>query len=558
MKDVSSTAFPTRRLSVWIVLLAYIIIVSLLTFPLIDWNTSMNFDTSVRLWVVQSPWQHLLHNIKYVELSPPAWHIGMKLLIQLSPIDPVVTIRGVNYLLYLALVPVGYLLGRRIYDDFTGLLAAGLLPLNQLVFDFTTRVDHYILFGVLTLVFSWSLLVWIQAPLKRRRVILHAAVTTFYGAVHYYAALYILAATSVALYLYWDFGFQRVLESVDRKRLNISSLSGTASRRTETLVGTHLPLGIFYIFWLPVFFSQYRAFRTTFGGQPNLALHKLVIRSIGLLRHFFAEAPYPRLVFAGIAFLILGLAMAGTYVNDNREIWTVVAGSSLTLGLVVASGGFYAPRHVFFLAGIVPVTLAAGVRYGLSFISDQTYTTVRSGIVVFGVGLLIILLVTPYVTTGGTFDPPERDTDLRGVTDFVAAHANSHTVIISSHPWGELILDTYGVARSVPVYGVPTDAVAGNHRIDPVRGRTRYSPSTHPSDYRKVRSWIEGAETVIIFDARGHPYGLYDPLLSDLRNVGYYCDRMTRSGDNGALVFRQGSSEESDTCETTMIHPAHD
>lgn len=511
----------------------------------------MNFDTSVRLWIVQSPWQHLLHNIQYVELSPPAWHIGMKLLIQLSPVNPVITIRGVNYLLYLALIPVGYLLGHRIYDDFTGLLAAGLLPVNQLVFDFTTRVDHYMLFGVLTLVFSWSILVWIQAPLKRRRVLLHAVVTTVYGAVHYYAALYILGATSVALYLYWNWGFQRVLESVERKRLNISSLSGSASRRTKTLVGIHLPLGLFYIYWLPVFFSQYRAYRTTFTGQPNLAFHKLVIRSVGLLRHFFAEAPYPRPVFAGIAFVILGSALAGTYADDNREMWTIVTGSSLTLGLIVASGGFYAPRHVFFLAGIVPVILATGIRYGASYVTGQTYSTLRSAIIVLAGGLLVVFLLTPYITTGVALDSPERDTDLRTVTDFVEAHAGERTVILSSHPWGELILETYDVAPSVPVYGVPTDAVTSDRRVRRVRGRTRYSPSVYPSDYRKVRSWTEGAETVIVFDARGHPYELYDELLTDLRELDYSCEKTIRSGDNGALIFVQNRTSVSDTIGKT-------
>lgn len=119
------------------------------TIPRIDLNRGEMFDPAMRFFIVEAPWRHLLHNVAFVELAPPGWHILAKILVTVSPLSTPMTLRAVNIVLFIALVPIGYWLGLQLRDRTTGMVFAGLLPMNSMLLNLVARGDHYILYTTL-------------------------------------------------------------------------------------------------------------------------------------------------------------------------------------------------------------------------------------------------------------------------------------------------------------------------------------------------------------------------------------------------------------------------
>jgi len=527
-------------------LTGYAFVVVALTLPIIDWHTSMDFDNAIRVWVVTRPLDTIVHNVREWELAPPLWHFLAHGLTRLSPLSPVVTVRLLNYGLFVSLIPLVYRIGQALDAPRAGLIAAVLVPWNQTLFDHVTTANHYLLFAALGAAYTWLLLRVTVGDGSRRTWVGYALVTAAYGFTHYFAIVHVAAAAlTVAVVDGHHRGVFRALARGDlrstRTRL-VERLDGVSPAR---FAAAHLPLGVLSVLWLPVLLRQYRY-------QPQVQesifpLTQLAFETLRQLYYYFPDRLFPPallvLLMGGPLVAVLGRARY----HRGIRLLLVMTAAAFGIGTFVFSSRD--PEHLFFLSVLVPIV----VGFGLSVLATHTVAAARrlrderdrpaASLCVVGV-LLLGLVAAPYAATAVDPNPPVRDTDLKGAQAFATEYVTEETAVLSVTQWGQLILHVYGAPFAARTYGVPYNITSRPNLIRPRTqagvytdaSRIVYSPEQRPRDRRRLRRLVSGHDRVVVFVAHGFPDRV-EPLVADLRRFGYRRATSMRTDENGVLVY---------------------
>lgn len=540
----------TRRRT--LLLAGYLSLVIVLTLPVIDWRTSVDFDNSVRVWIVTRPFDTIVNNVREWELSPPLWHILMHWVVQLSPDAAIPIIRVVNYVLYLGLVPVAYLIGARIDSKAAGGVAALLVPWNQTVFDHVTETNHYLLFAFLAGLFTWLLFVVLAGRTTRRQWLAFALIAAAYGFTHYFAVLHISSAAIVVVVLisyrngvfrslyHREFNaiWQRLMDDIEGVSLSHYLLA-------------HLPLGGLLLVWLPVTIQQYQYQPQVAEQTPGVIY--VVVSGVGQLWYYFPERTLPPVVIAFVMGFVLLTVLYRA--SSNRTISIFVAKMALAFGAIVLVFESSDPEHVFFLSVLVPVTVAVGVvAFGRKLRgihpSSQTLPAPRRVVILTISVLLVGLIFAPYLATATNPHPPEPKTDMKGAVAFADRYTTENTIVLSATQWGQLTLHVYNPRLAERSYGVPYNIT--NHP-DKIRKGTQkgvytetsrivYNQGVRPEDRQRLTRITADKNRIVLFVAHG--FNRIHELEADLERFGYEQIARMKTRNNGVIVYDNNASTE--------------
>lgn len=503
-RDFTPTTMVSSRLAVIAVLAGY----SLLAVR-IDWHRSPMFDPALRYFIVTSPWEHILTNVTYIELAPPGWHILAKIITTLSPFSTPLTLRAVNFALYLGLIPLGYSLGRELHTWRAGLLAAALVPAHQRVFNTVPRGDHYALLVFGSLAVLLTALHYTRTE-SRRWLAAYAATITIYGLTHYYAlpvaVSVILVGTVVVAYQY------------------------PAQRRAWVV--SHVPVTVAWTAWLPRFIDQHQMYAHKMPSTVNphaVTMHMEVISPGGSPPGYWLAAA---VLLAYLAVRIYRTPvrlwpLAAIYLGTGLLITKSVVGSTIT-----PRQAPHLPVLAALLAAIAGAMLIADAR--------QRLTGARWRHRVVGVTVAVLLVsavVVPYAGAAVGL----QDSRWQGGFDDYSAVASQYaddedTAVLSVLHYGEGILRFYGV--DTEVWGMPVDAITADGRAHhPIHMEMAYTTA----DRDRLDAAVEGKERVVVFLAHGAGERS-DQLIRDLKNRGFTVEKRDVPNGNGVLVLTRSSA----------------
>lgn len=507
-----------------------------------NWHVSQNLDTSIRVWLLLQPWSVLLRNVTLVELAPPFWHVLAKSVLAVSPFEAILTLRLLNLALFAVMIPAGYWAGRLLGGAKAGWATVLLLPWSATLLTFVTRTDHYFLYATLAVAYT-ALLLWTLHEPTRTRALVYAVVTAAFGLTHYFALTYvggtILALLAVDARAY---GSRRVLAATwDDVRSRTLRVDRFDSPSLVPLTVSLLPLCLGYLAWFPSLYSQLVHYRASYDPTYS-SLSESVVTMLGFLASQLpAFAPLggvqsPGLGIVSVVFFTTPLGALGLWSvlrERKRSQIVVVGGASIGAAVVLASGRFYDYRHGLWMAAIAPLVVGVGVRSVAEALGDHGRVSDNwSSVLVVGVLLLLSVSAVPALATSAQVT--QKGTDVHRFATVVQESHTDDSVVLTSSPWGEMMLRVHGV--DAPIHGVPVDAVDGD-RVVPARAD--YDPGTHPEDFRRVRRLTAGKDRVVVFNAHGMLEDRLPPLPRDLASLGYTRVRTYSEGPNGVIVFER-------------------
>jgi len=524
-----------------ILLYGYTTLVAAILAIVIDWQAPQNFDNGIRIWLLTQPWSVLLHNISVIELAPPFWHIFGKSALTVSPLSAITTLRILNYLFFISMIPLGYQAGKMLDDRKAAWATALLIPWSPFLIDFITRTDHYTLYAALAVAYTAALATLLRAP-TRKRIIGYALTTVAFSFTHYYALTYVGGTALVALALHiLSFDRRKILQKTWKgiQQQELGTYSWFSSPSLLPLIIPFLPVTLIYVAWLPIFYDQYIHYQS--GVSPEyssiVGLATTAIWFIGGQLPAFGPVDFP--ISIGVLTVIfvtapLGFTGLWTVVDKRDRVQLVIIGGAIMgAAIFLLSGRFYSLRHGLWMAAIAPVVMGLGAGAIMDELRERLPSPNRTPKIV-AIGIVILLAVSAAPTLATINETTEVGTNVDRAASIVQNSHTPNSVILSTSPWGEFILRAHGV--NAPIHGIPEDAVDGNRAL---RGRGDYAPETHPRDLERVERLVEGKERVIVFNAHGMIENRLPPLLQDLDKRGFSVNRKYEKRANGVIILER-------------------
>lgn len=532
----------------WGILLLYVAVVALRTFPLVDWTASMRFDNTVRFWILNQPIETVAHNVREWELAPPFWHYLGNVYLSAVPGDGVVLVRSLNYIMYLAMVPVAYLLGSRVHSPPAGLAAAAIVPWNQHLLDLVLEVSHYPLYAALAAAWTYGIFRAADGALSRRGWVVFSLVTLAYGWTHYWAALH--AGTTAGVVV-----ASRALQGADAGfdwRSWPDAVRGyyrDHRGHLHRLVASFVPLGLAHLAWLPSLIQQYR-----YQPQANVpeSSQDILTELLGPFQPHVAVPGVP--VLASAALMVALAAAALAEARRKPAVAELVVGAALPWGIVSLLFGAGA-RHLTFLAPLFPVVAGIGLAGAGRRLTRALRERDAGGSpdprLVAGLALAVLVAgVGAYGVGAAQIESPKPKTNLKAAVDFARDHVRNDTRVLAVMQWGQLTVEVYGGIEGETVYGIPFNITESPHRIrtgtrtggynEP--GRVTYNPDARPRDRERLMDLVEGQDRVVIFVVHGFENQLVDPVVADLQGVGFGRTDLMQTANNGVVVLDRNAT----------------
>lgn len=520
-----------------VLLSVYLSLVAVVLAVVVEWQAPQNFDNGIRIWVLAQPWSVLFHNISVIELAPPFWHILGKSVLTVSPLSAILTLRILNYLFFISVVPIGYHTGQMLGDQEAAWGTALLIPWSPFLIDFITRTDHYTLYAALAVAYTAILVTLLRNP-TRQRFIAYGLITAAFSFTHYYALTYIGGTVLVTVALYfWSYNWRKILQKTweDVRQQEFGTYSWFMSPSLLPIIIALLPVTLVYLVWSPIFYEQYIHYQSGISPAYSSAVG-LVTTAIWFIgRQLPAYGPVDFPVSLGVLTAIfvtvpLGLAGLWTVIRERDRVQLVIVGGAFVGSTtLILTGKFYSPRHGLWMAAIAPIVMGLGIGAIVEKLREQVPNHNSK---IFIICVLILLAVSAVPALGTINETTEVETNVDSAANIVQTSHTSNSVILTSSPWGEFILRAYGV--DAPIYGIPEDAVDRNRAL---RVRGDYDPETHPDDLKRVKRLVKGRERVIVFNAHGMIENRLPPLLKDLNNLGFTVNREYEKGANGVIIL---------------------
>jgi hypothetical protein len=508
-----------------IILLSIILTYSTLLFSKPAFTGPVFLDPALRHYILLGDLDNLLHNVVYLELAPPGWHIISYVLIRLSPLDVILTLNVFNAVLISGAIISAYLCISYIYTRNLGLLAAFLVPANYTFLDYAIRADHYILFAT-TAIFITTAAVYATSSTSIQggtngQLITYSLLIFVSGFTHYYSGILIAAVGLVGLQIRWS-----------------------NSQALFRWLLAHIPLCLGYIFWLPNFYFQYQLYSQRFGtGGGGLLVFGPAesITPINIFRFF----PDNVIIFTCLVFLTLLIASVvligsiATIDPQKRVIISAVFGTVFGILLVdfgIGSGG---GRYALQAATLVPLGVIVGIKQ-LYILNDKTNKNLKN--ILISIVVLVALFysggILQYGLSGGDISA-DGEEYVKAAND-IDNHVETtpeQTVVLSTLHAGEGVLKYYSTG-SYEVHGIPRDAFNQHRMTIPIHTNQIYNEnnSTHQ---QRLDQLVTNKKYVIVFLAHADTRNRYDPVRDALVSRGFTLVEKSGSKGAGYVIFQK-------------------
>lgn len=404
-------------------------------------SRSLWFDEGFTVGLVRRPVGDFLYALTHWEVNQSPYYVLFAAWYQLGESEG--TMRLLSAAFGVATVPVVYLLGKRLFDERVGLLAALLLALNGMVVQWSQQLRAYSMVLFLTTLATWALVRAVDRP-GTRSALLYAGLASLAVYTHFFALL-VLGAHAVTLLLVQPF-----------------------RRRLVTVVGAvvGLPLAAVAVFVLTADSDP-----LDWIERPSAA--ELVSR-VGDLAGGNIEQT---VVYAGV--IALGMTVAWRSVRGHLRseaawrftlpvAWLVLPLAS-TIVVTYAGKPLFEPRFLIIVCPALALVAALGVvRF------PRRRTAKVAGIALVAVSALGVL---QWHATDG------RE-DWRGATEAVLAAAQPGDIVVTQPYEAEPTVDYYRrrAGRTEPALAGPSGAdPAVAPRLWQLRRRTTGTPEPLPA-----------------------------------------------------------------------------
>ncbi|MDL0128086.1 hypothetical protein [Halobacterium salinarum] len=459
-------------------------------------------------------------NVYHIELAPPLWHTIGKVLTIISPAGDIITIRIFNYILYLSLIPLGYLSGSELAGRPGGIGAALILPLSQRLLQYVTRPDHYMLFATLSLVYVFFAFRVVSGSQKYRDLVGLAMTVPALALVHYYGL--ILGAVFGVLGLFYSGVKNRWLRKGDWNNQQV--LNWTVCHSTVVLA--------------PILFHPYYISHITRTGGSTIGPGYSLQSLLGY---------YPILQIDGFSTSIaitmtIGLILLGAMNTNRRSLFAFPIIGVSSLLAVAMFRQTYHPRHLFFFTTLIPLLIGASL--GSLFCTARDAVTTKRMKTAVVIALVVCSTAVIYVDSTTEYQKVQTETGTEKAAKMVEQNVTDSTIVLAVTPMAEMTLRTYQPGLGVPIYGMTGDGnqfdlITSSGKVLPRRyitGNSTVRPSSPPTEIGEV-------DRIIVYLAHGYTESRYGNIPPLLYENGYHQESSKIYWNNGVEVFDKNGTE---------------
>jgi 4-amino-4-deoxy-L-arabinose transferase-like glycosyltransferase len=416
---------------------------------------------------------HSLAEITYgaaYDIHPPLYYCLLHFWIQ--PFGPSeFTVRSLSAVIGSLLVGLTFLLGRRLFDPWVGLVAAFLSAISPFQVYYSQEARMYILLAALSALSVYFFLRFMEAE---------TAETGRQHSLSLWAGLYILA-TVLALYTHYSFPFILLVENLVYAFWLIADArrGGRRGRRRGLILGRalrwaalQLAAVLFFLPWLPTAYRQvttWPAPHQAYSLLPTLAdVYRLLCLGLSVET---SETVGALILFA--FFSLAGSFPAADEGGDKAasslqalprllRYGLVVLWAALPTAMIFALGLFRETHLKFLLVSSPPFGLLVGLGIVNTWriASDWRAGWSRSELGQPAARVVVLLLVAFMLLASGQslihyyYDSQYARDDYRGLARYIATTANPNDAILLNAPGQEEIFGYY-YRGDLPVYPLP-------------------------------------------------------------------------------------------------------
>jgi len=402
-------------------------------------------------------------------------------------------VRSLSAVLGTLVVCLTFLLGRRLFDSWVGLVAAFLSAISPFQVYYSQEARMYILLAALSALSIYFLLKFMEAE---------AADDGRQQSLSLWAGFYVLA-TLLALYTHYSFPFILLIENLIYVLwLNAEARRGGGRGRRRGLVlrralrWAALQLAIVFLFspWLPTAYRQVTTWPTphqAYSLLPTLAdVYRLLCLGLSVET---SEAVGALVIFA--FFILAGSFPLVDEADDKPDPsslpWSlryglVVLWAALPTAMIFALGLFRETHLKFLLVSSPPFGLLVGLGIVNTWriASDWRAGLSRSQLGQSAARVVVLLLVAFMLVASAQSlinyycDPQYARDDYRDLARYIAATADPNDAIILNAP-GQREIFGYYYKSDLPIYPLPQQ-----RPLDP--GQTRPDLEAIVSQHAKI------------------------------------------------------------------------
>ncbi len=434
-------------------------------------------------------------------------------------------LRGLSAVCSTLVVLASYGLGRRLFDEPTGLLAALLVAFNPFQVYYAQEARMYAMLALWAVVSTWAMLDWLSDPSPSERLGLKIRLGLWLyvpsaaaGLYTHYAFLFVLLAQNVGVGL-WLWAGRR---------------SGDVGRRLLTWLGVQALVALLYLPWLPTAWRQVTAWPSEGQSYDLLEALSQVWALLTLGPTIPVEAAVGGL--AALAFVALLSLFPPVEADEGEEPaegdrayglrWGLVALLVLVpVGLILGLGLYRPAYQKFLLVASAPLSLlvARGAVGGWRLASGAEMwgepgpsKIAYRGVLVLMAGF--VLLDSARSLHNLYFEPAYARADYRGIARQLQAQGRPGDAIILNAP-NQWEVFTYYYPDGENVFPLPRQ-----RPLDPAQTEAELAQIV--ADYRRifVLYWGEGQsdpQGVIEGWLEQHTYQAGETWMGDLRLATY-------------------------------------
>lgn len=435
---------PTKPRSSHLLLIAIILLAALLRFYSLA-DQSLWYDEGFSIALAKSSWAKAIAWTAQ-DVHPPLYYLLLHLWIRLCG-DHAFAVRAFSALFGIALLPLMYVMGKRLLGQAAGINAALLVTLSPLGLYYSRETRMYTLATFLVLLASYLLLRIVDARCTpKRRILLWSAylLTSLAAAYTHYFALPILVSHAIYFCLWWLTSGRPLPHLREAIAVLMFWIAGYAPW-AHVLLNRYLYDTGYWAATMPFLVALRRVFTSLSVGETvweptawHIAIGYVILLFIGLPALFRAQRESRKihpLSFLWISLLVPAFLIAFLYSRKPR----------------------ISPRHSMLLSPAFLLLLSTTLQ---QFVVDTSVpkkrtTNILASLLPACIAFAFVLATSAYADYNLFFNPDMRRPDFRAAVNYICEHRapDEAVLLISGHMFP--IFDYYcpGCER----YPVPDD-----------------------------------------------------------------------------------------------------
>jgi len=442
------------------------------------------------------------------DIHPPAYYLILSVWAKTFGLSAVGA-RSLSAIFGVVLVWIIYLLGTRLHNTLTGLVAAALATLNPFLIYYSQEARMYELLALCAVITAYALLIWLKEPARRiLAAILYLLFATLGLYTHYAFPIHLISLNIVFLLWVWH------------GRTKMRQVS--ALKRHSAIVPwfiVQIAVFLLYLPWLPTAIKQ-----LTTWPSPADTLEP--VQALGKTLELFVCGPI--LCSETTAFPLVAVISVVLFIVALLPRWPT--GSSwptsmlpllwlLTPLVAMSLFGIFSPVFFKFLIIIVPAYLLL-LAIGIQQLTSLVQTRVKPNLACLFPTALTVLLVLPSIQSLDQYyhDPAVARDDYRSIAHYVNSVADENDAVILNAPGQIDVFSRYDHGEAT-VYPLPNTRPLNEQQTTVVLDHIL---NTHNNIYAIYWATEQSDPTGVIETYLAeHGFKAWDNWIGNLRFVAY-------------------------------------